>query len=103
MGNTRKHERITVPLEVRWEGISGQYTTRISDLSLGGCYVESLAQVSVGERLRFEIRLPTGRWMQLHGEVVYHQPTIGFGVHFTELSEPERELLASLIEYGRGR
>lgn len=102
MADKRQHERISLPLEVRWEGLSGKYNARLSDLSLGGCYVESLAQVSIGERIRFEIQLPTGRWMELHGEVIYHQPTLGFGVHFTKLSELEREMLASVIEYGSG-
>ncbi|PYS50974.1 MAG: hypothetical protein DMF68_05685 [Acidobacteria bacterium] len=100
MAENRRHERILLPLEVRWEGLSGKYNARLNDLSLGGCYVESLAQVSIGERIRFEIQLPTGRWMELHGEVIYHQPTLGFGVYFTKLSELEREMLTSVIEYG---
>ena len=100
MADRRRYERITLPLEARWEGLSGKHAARLSDLSYGGCYVETLGQVSVGERIRFEIQLPTGRWMELHGEVIYHQPTLGFGVHFTKLSELEREMLTSVIEYG---
>ena len=101
MEDKRKYERVALPLEAHCEGLSGKYTARLSDVSLGGCYVESLARVSEGECIRFEIQLPTGRWLPLQGEVVYHQSNIGFGVRFTELSELEREMLTSIIEYGR--
>lgn len=100
MAEKRRDERVSLPLEALCEGHSGKYTARLSDVSLGGCYVETLAVVSVGEHIRFEIQLPTGRWLPLQGEVVYHQPNLGFGVRFTELSELEREMLASVIEYG---
>lgn len=100
MAERRRDERISLPLEARCEGLSGKYTARLADVSLGGCYVESLALVSVGEQIQFQIQLPTGRWLPLHGEVVYYQPTLGFGVRFTELSELESEMLRYIIEYG---
>ncbi|HEX8843805.1 MAG TPA: PilZ domain-containing protein [Pyrinomonadaceae bacterium] len=101
MANRRQHERTSLPLEVRLESLSGRYVARLSDVSPGGCFVETLAQVSVGERIRFEIKLPTGRWLPLCGEVVYFQATLGFGVRFTDLTELDHQMLAILIEYGR--
>jgi c-di-GMP-binding flagellar brake protein YcgR len=100
MEDKRRDERVSLPLEAHCEGLSGKYSARLSDVSLGGCYVETLALVSVGEHIRFEVQLPTGRWLPLQGEVVYHHPNLGFGVRFTEISELEREMLASIIEYG---
>ena len=100
MADRRRYERVTLPLEARWEGLSGRHPARLSDLSLGGCFVESLGQVLVGESIQFDIQLPTGRWISLGGEVMYHQPNLGFGVRFKELPELEREMLASLVEYG---
>ena len=97
----RRDERIPLMLDVRWEGLSGKHAARISDISLSGCYVESIGQVMVGEAVRFDIEMPTGRWMQLRGEVVYQFPTLGFGVQFTDLTLMERNLLAYMIEYGR--
>lgn len=94
----RGERRFPLPLEVRWESLSGKYAARISDLSLGGCYIESLAQVVVGEELRFEIQLPTGLWMPLRGTVVYHHPNLGFGVHFARLTLMERNLLARVLD-----
>lgn len=97
----RHHERVLLPLEVRWEGQSGRHTARISDLSLGGCYIETLGQVTVGESLTFEIQLPTQNWMPLSGKVVYHHPNLGFGVQFAQLSDLESNVLVDLIEYAR--
>jgi hypothetical protein len=98
----RRDDRIPLILDVRWEGLSGKYAARISDISLGGCYVESLGQVTIGEEVRFEIQLPTGRWMPLRGVVVHQFAHLGFGVEFTSLTMMERNLLAHVIDYGRG-
>jgi hypothetical protein len=97
----RTTERVLFPLEARWEGQSGRHTSRISDISLGGCYIESLGQVTVGETIGFELQLPTGRWMRLRGTVAYQHPNVGFGVQFMDLSELENNLLSDVIEFGR--
>ena len=85
-------------LDVRWQSLSGKHSARISDLSLSGCYIETMGQVSVGELMRFEVRLPTGRWMPLVGEVVYHLPSLGFGLSFRDLTENQRNLIAALLD-----
>ena len=101
MANRRRDIRVSLPLEARFEALSGKHTARLSDVSLGGCYVETLSHVTIGEAIQFMINLPTGRWLPLRGEVVYHQPNLGFGVRFVNLSDDEREMLAYVIEYGR--
>jgi len=97
----RNYERVPMPLETRWAGQSGRHTARISDLSLGGVYIESLGTVTIGESISFEIQLPTGNWMPLKGKVIYCHTNLGFGVEFSQLSEAEKDLLADLIEYAR--
>ena len=97
----RNAERVPFPLEARWEGQSGRHTARISDISLGGCYIESLGQVTVGESVSFEVQLPTGRWMRLRGTVAYQHSNMAFGVQFNDLSELELNLLSDVIEFGR--
>jgi hypothetical protein len=95
--DTRFDERYSLPLEVHWESLSGKRRARISDISLGGCYMESLAQVAVGEEVHFEIQLPTGGRMPLRGEVVHLHPNIGFGLRFLSLSVMERNVLMHVI------
>lgn len=95
----RRDERVPLALDVRWESLSGKHSARISDMSLSGCYVEAMGQVSVGEIIRFEVQLPTGRWLPLIGEVVYHLPAMGFGLRFRSLTSTQREVIASLLDF----
>ncbi|HYE65200.1 MAG TPA: PilZ domain-containing protein [Pyrinomonadaceae bacterium] len=99
----REGERVPLPLEARLESASGKHPVRISDISLNGCYIESLGQVEVGERVRFEVQVPTGQWMQLGGKVVYTHLNIGFGVRFADLSDSKRRVLEQLIDYARAQ
>src|SRR5215212_9058799 len=100
MGEERRiEERVPLMLELRWESLSGRHPARISDMSLNGCYVETMGQVTVGELIRLEVQLPTGRWLPLIGEAVYHLPGMGFGLRFRRLTETQREVIASLLDY----
>lgn len=102
MGEERRvAERVPLMLELRWQSLSGKHTARISDMSVGGCYVETMGQVTVGELIRFEVQLPTGRWMPLVGEVVYHLPGMGFGIRYRNLTEGQRQMIESLLDYGK--
>jgi hypothetical protein len=102
MPNERRiTDRVPLPLEARWGSESGKHTARVSDISLGGCYMESLGQVTVGEVIMFEVQLPTGRWMPLKGHVAYHHPNMGFGVQFKKLTELEANLLRDIVEFGK--
>lgn len=99
MEEHRKHTRVPLRLEVEWAGWRNRCPDVTSDVSLGGCYVESLNPVKVGEILYLGISLPSNRTLQLRGEVRYYQPTIGFGIKFLQLSSFERAALAALINY----
>ncbi len=95
--NRRNDERISTNLPARWGGLTGDHEGRIEDLSLGGCFVNSTARVDVGEVIGVEIKLPSGQWLQLRGEVTSFQIGIGFGVLFTFLTEDEEEALRELL------
>lgn len=95
----RAYERLPVPLEIQ---LFGTHAARSRDICPGGCYIESLAHVTVGQFLVFEMLLPSGRWLPLRGEVVYHRRNQGFGVSFIELPEESRRMLEYLIDYARG-
>ena len=73
----RVDERVRFPLEVRWKGLSGGCAARVYDISLSGCYIETLGDVQTGERVSFEIQSPTGRWLLFEGRVVHHQRNMG--------------------------
>lgn len=100
MREARLHPRVPLRLEARWNG-SQTRPGITTDISRGGCYVESLVQVAVGNMLRLELLIAPGLSVELQGEVRYVHPTIGFGVQFGNLSQAQIETLLQLIGSAR--
>ncbi|MDQ1639748.1 MAG: PilZ domain [Pyrinomonadaceae bacterium] len=95
--NRRSDERVSTNLPSRWDGLSGKHEARIEDLSMGGCFVNTGGRVDVGEIVGIEMKLPSGEWLQLRGEVASYMAGTGFGVLFTFLTEDEEQTLRELI------
>ncbi|HYY41261.1 MAG TPA: PilZ domain-containing protein [Pyrinomonadaceae bacterium] len=93
----RAAERVRLTLEARWTGLSGQHTARVYDLSLTGCYIETMVQVAAGERVVFQVALPDQSWLILHGVIVHCDPHIGFGLRFLALAPPTRRRLEETL------
>jgi hypothetical protein len=94
--NRRTDERVSLNLSAKWDGISGTHEGRIEDVSLGGCFVNTKGRVDVGEVVSVELKLPSGEWLQLRGEVTSYQVGIGFGVLFSFLTYEEEQILREL-------
>lgn len=104
MTQERRNEgRIPVLMEIKLEGTAGNYDARTGDLSNGGCFVETLGKVEVGESISFKLRLPSGEWLELDGQVMYEYPNVGFGLRFTNLSESHQKRLEWLVKAERYR
>jgi hypothetical protein len=99
----RTSERKTILLEAKWESMSRRHEARIDDVSLGGCFVNTYAQVEPQEEVNLEIQLPSGEWLPLRGRVASYQPGVGFGIAFTSLSEKETAALKELIRSAKER
>jgi hypothetical protein len=95
--NRRSDERVSINLPARWDGLSGRNEARIEDLSLGGCFVNTKGRVDIGEVVGIEIKLPSGEWLPLRGEVATYMVGTGFGVLFTFLTDEEEQALRELI------
>ncbi len=50
--NRRTDERKSLNLDARWDGLSGQHEARISDIGLGGCFVNTVTRVELGQQIR---------------------------------------------------
>ena len=99
----RNQERVPASIEVLWVGNAGKYESRTSDLSLGGCFVDTVAQVELGNIITFSLRLPAGESIEIEGEVVYTYPSMGFGVRFTNVSDSDRRKLELIIKAAANR
>ena len=97
MTDRRSENRLEVCLDAVWDGNSGKHPARVTDLSEGGCYVDSLGESQVGEVLNIKLQLQNGEWLELSGEVAHQMPPMGFGVRFVNLSSPQREKLMEIL------
>jgi len=95
--------RVDANLPVELPSAGGTSLATTSDISTGGCYIESEQPARVGSRILFRLQLPSGRWLMLAGEVTHAREGSGFGVRFVGTAEASRQALTNLIEYLRGR
>ena len=102
LDDRRRSARAGGALQVRWNGLPEDEEASTSDISEGGCFIEWPASPAVGERLLLELKVPTGRWVGLSGEVKYHKSDAGFGVQFIGIGELEQVILGLLIGYSGG-
>jgi hypothetical protein len=80
----RQQERVTHFEEIVLESASGRQPARISDISDGGCYIDTIVEVKVGDEVSFEIRRPDGTSRRRKGVIAYHFTGMGFGVRYAD-------------------
>ena len=97
MNERRSEERWAVCLDAVWDGTSGNHPARITDISEGGCFVDTLGEAYIGESLNFRVRIPDGKWLEFRGEVAHHLRPVGFGLRFVNLSDEQLQQLRSLL------
>lgn len=89
----RTHERKAVDIDAVLE----QSESRITDLSFGGCYVESTARFHPGEPVAFDL-IDTARGsVGFTGEVAYIREGSGFGLRFTNIGTEQLKFLHEAI------
>jgi len=78
--------------------------TRLSDLSLSGCYVDTLHPLPVGARIRLRA-VRNKIILEVLATVIYSEPRLGMGVSFTQLSPEQKSILenwlADVAKHGR--
>ena len=97
MSDRRREERLEVCLDAVWDGKSGNYTARVTDLSEGGCYLDTMGEALSGEIVSFKLHLTGDDWIELTGQVAHQSPPIGFGLRFVNLTDEQIERLRSVI------
>ena len=77
----RRSGRKVVALDCVVEGVSQRTSMRLSDVSLGGGFVDSAAQIERGDRIHVTFSID-GREFRFPARVAHVQPGIGFGFAF---------------------
>jgi len=78
--------------EVTEQHSGAQLSARISELGLGGCYVDALNPFPEGTLVSLRIVRDQGLF-ETKAKVVYCDPTFGMGLAFTETAPDQRSRL----------
>ena len=101
MDERRSSPRLSVSLDAVWDSANGNHPARITDLSVGGCYLDTVGEIMTSEVVCFRVSLVDGDWLYLEGEVRHHTPGKGFGVRFLELEQQQRDKIEALLSAAR--
>ena len=97
MPERRSKPRLSINLGAEWESAGEKLSARISNLSEGGCYLDTVGDVRRGEIVGFRVLLPDDDWLYLEGEVRHYTAGEGFGVRFVDLNDEQEAKLKALI------
>jgi hypothetical protein len=98
----RADPRIKHPFDGARSGASGANRCRIGDISIGGCFVQSLAAPAIGEPTTVTVTFGEEHSMSFKGKALYVEDAIGFAVKFNELAARDRATLKQFLEALQG-
>ncbi|HEY7785035.1 MAG TPA: PilZ domain-containing protein [Pyrinomonadaceae bacterium] len=102
MDDRRSKPRLSISLDAVWERTGDAPAARMTNLSEGGCFLDTVGEVRQGEIVAFRVLMPNDDdWLYLEGEVRHHVKGIGFGVKFLDLNEDQEEKVKDLIRIAR--
>ncbi|MFN2493043.1 MAG: PilZ domain-containing protein [Pyrinomonadaceae bacterium] len=101
MDDRRSRPRLSVSLDAMWDSSTEAHHARITNLSEGGCFLDSVGEVRAGEIVGFRVLLPDDDWLYLEGEVRHYSPGSGFGVQFVDLNDEQTEKLRWLLRIAK--
>jgi len=94
----RKHPRVkvAVPVEISVEDSKAPIRGATSDISLGGCYIETMFPFAVGTTM--DLKLEAGGTLLVLARVVTCDPQVGNGIQFTQMLPEDLEELRAFID-----
>ena len=96
----RLHARMKcrVTIELHPETGDGQMLGNLTDLSMGGCYVETTAILTPGTKIKLVFSLDDGN-LDAEGYVARMDPGSGIAVQFKELNREAKEKMGRILEH----
>ena len=94
----RLHDRSRIIVEIFFDGKDATGVASTKDISVGGFYMNTHAELHEGGVLLVRIPLSGNRQLVCNAEVVYTKPGEGVGVRFQGLAEEARALLEEELQ-----
>lgn len=89
----RLYDRSRLIVDVFYNGNDTTGVAATKDISVGGFYMNTHANIPEGSVLLVRIPFGEGKQVVANAEVVYNNPERGVGLRFQSLSEENRELI----------
>jgi hypothetical protein len=89
----RRFDRSRLIVDVFFDGNDATGVASTKDISVGGFYMNTQAELPEGSVLLVRIPFPDGKQVVANAEVVYSNPERGVGLRFQGLSEENRQLI----------
>ena len=93
----RAHRRVPTKLPVLWDGLLTDNYALMTDVSAGGCYINSVGRVSLDEHIRVDTVLVSQAHLQLEGSVAHREWPLGFGLRFANLTDEKAALISQVV------
>jgi hypothetical protein len=96
----RLHDRSRLIVDVFFDGKDATGVASTTDISIGGFYMNTKADLPEGSLLLVRIPFSDGKQVVANAEVVYSKPARGVGLRFQNLSAENRELIEKELHHG---
>jgi len=95
--NRREHARIkvSVPVQIQTDANDSPIRGATSDLSLSGCYIETIYPFPIGTNLDLQIFIENT--LLIVATVATCDPQVGNGLRFVRMLPEDREVLAAFL------
>jgi hypothetical protein len=98
--NRRQYDRLRLIVDVFVDGKDATGVASTQDISIGGLYLNTQANLPEGSVLLVRIPFGEGKQIVANAEVVYCNPGRGVGLRFQSLSDENRALIESELSGG---
>ncbi len=88
--------KVSVPVEIRTESGVSPIRGATADLSLSGCYIETIFPISIGTSLDLQLSIET--IVLIAATVVTCDPQVGNGIRFVRMLPEDREALKAFLQ-----
>lgn len=103
MGNSEPNERrgcartkVSVPVEIHTDAGGSPIRGATADLSLSGCYIETIFPFPIGTNL--DLQLSAETTLLIAATVVTCDPQVGNGIKFVRMLPEDREALDAFLK-----